>query len=265
MTKKYLIYDNLVKGAGIGHSLCSYAYGMELAQKKNLIYIPNLMTCGHGLGDNGFLENLLGLPIYFNERKALLSNAISEVEHIEYKNDEEQPTIDFLRHKDKFLDFFKSSQLAKSKTSLQNSFNISITIRRGDIAIHYPKNHPFRTRLRSTHFYLNALKKIISDCRLKDFHIHIFTDSRHEYCVDEFGKKQDYLDVFKEFKGKININIDNRSKDGVFNAMSTCIYSNIFIGSISGFSDIICMYRNNKDCYLPVCNVNRKNEFHKKQ
>ena len=67
MNKKYLFYDNIVRGAGIGHTLACYNYGLNMALEKGLEYLPCETTPGHNLGPIG-MERLLNLPLREVER-----------------------------------------------------------------------------------------------------------------------------------------------------------------------------------------------------
>lgn len=46
--KKYLFYDNLVKGAGMGHALCCYAHGLKRSQSLDLKFMPTQLELGFG-------------------------------------------------------------------------------------------------------------------------------------------------------------------------------------------------------------------------
>ena len=87
MNKKYLIYNNLVRGSGLGHFFLSYNYGLDYSIKNNLEYLPALSRLGHGLGyTQGLVEEYLGLPICEEKRKEVLKNEFDLCEIVEYTN-----------------------------------------------------------------------------------------------------------------------------------------------------------------------------------
>ena len=80
--KRYLFYDNMVRSAGLGHTLMTYDSGLAQAIESNQIFLPCLMRFGHNLGQSGFMEAGLGLDDCSNVRSLIKKKFPDEIEEV---------------------------------------------------------------------------------------------------------------------------------------------------------------------------------------
>ena len=99
--KKYLFYDNIVRGAGIGHTLACYAYGLHQAEQKGMIFLADKMNLGHGVKN---VEKFLGLKDFTQERQELLKRNKDLISFQHYKK-AEHPTILILNWPQEIKDY----------------------------------------------------------------------------------------------------------------------------------------------------------------
>ena len=276
--KKYLFYDDMIRGGGLGHALGCYSYGIKMAIDKDMVFLPHNLILGHGVGSDGIAENSLGLPLCSNARKYILEHFPEEVEHIKYDAEKWAPVTclgGMVQGHDKeayylvrkvLWDYYKYRRFRVDNILKGDVVNIAISIRRGEVALPnegFSADHPFRKRLRSEGFYLNAVNKIIKDKGLGKYHIHILSDGdwSSEGYIDKEGNG---CDIYEAFKSHLpNASYFPTRQDGfrTITQLQTAVDADIFVGSISGFSDLIALYRGEKETYLP--SNESEDEFYK--
>ena len=250
--KKYLFYDNLVRGAGIGHTLACYNFGLQESMAQKLIYLPLQMRAGHGLGHTGLMENLLGLPECALCRSNLQTLEPEAIQKIELSSDAPPTSADFSSTEKYFLDHYKYKRISAPSHLNKKKTNITISIRRGDIV--RDAAHQFKDRLLPDSYYVAALEYAIDLYNLRDFHITIYSDADWgKGYVNEKGETASVDELFKKFKGTFAY-IPGNSRNSPLNTLSTfqdCVDAEIFIGSISGFCQAISLYQRNGKLILP--------------
>ena len=249
--KKYLFYDNIVRGAGLGHSLACYNYGLRKAITEGLIYFPSRIRAGHGLGNKGLIESLLGLPN--NESSRSLIKSLQPEAVVETNLEENPPTSsDFSSTEKFFLDHYKYKNIIAPSYLDPAKTNIAISIRRGDIASKAAKQ--FQDRLLPDNYYVAALDYVIDLYNLNNFHITIYSDADGGTgYINEEGEPSNIEELFGKFKNRVTY-VPGNSKNCPLNTLSTfqdCVDAEIFIGSISGFCQAISLYQRNGKLILP--------------
>ena len=207
--RKFLFYDNLVKGAGLGHLLATYNYGLTLAQKSNLIFMPCEIICGHGFA-KGEVEKNLGLGDFKEQRKEILNWDFESIHHIPYQRSDNPVCADFSLTRDYFRQCY-SERKVFHKNLLNTDpeiTNITISIRRGDLATAGP-SHPMWNRLKPSSWYLNTLEKVLDEHQIPSYRLLVFSDGDYEtgQFADEYGQPENPKEVFK-----------NHQKDFIFSA-----------------------------------------------
>lgn len=256
MNKKYLIYDNLVRGSGLGHFLLTYNYGLNYAIKNELEYLPIQCKLGHGLGHPaGLVEKHLGLPICNKKRKEVLENELDLCEVIKY-----QRTNPCLGDFTSTIKFFKNryfNEAAEVPIFIdQNKFNISVSIRRGDLMGNI-EGYKNRLSSSSDDYFKRIINKNIPSH--DNYNIHIFSDG--DGLTDSYIDDKGLAHSFKEMCNILSIPQDKTQyhtsyskKYGdpeydaslLFSTIKSCALSNLFIGSYSSFSSVIILYRDKK-------------------
>jgi len=258
--KKYLFYDNCVRGAGIGHLLRTYNYGLIQSIKSNLIFMPPRVDAGHGIGKTGNLELFLGLGDYEEERKIIEKSKPHEILYIPYNGNETNPTfVDFSLTKNYFRDKYKHKQGVTPTLFSVNkeTTKISICIRRGEIAMNFPKDHYYRKRLLPDKYFVNVLQNVLEKYNIKQYEVIIFSDGNRkegEYIND----KNELVDIMRLFGDFNNVTYFSSSMDAVrtFTQFDNIIRSDIHIASITGFSEAAALYTDNLTIYpvgTPYC------------
>ena len=103
---KYLFYDNIVRGSGLGHWLATYGAGYNLAKKENLQYMPAIAKVGHmdtgsPARHPGRIEEFFGLKNYREVREELYKSNPDAIKHIPYTID--NPTVNFFSKESRSL------------------------------------------------------------------------------------------------------------------------------------------------------------------
>tara|TARA_Y100001938_G_C8097516_1_gene439141 strand:+ start:2813 stop:3679 length:867 start_codon:yes stop_codon:yes gene_type:complete len=267
-SKQYLFYDEIVKGAGIGHTLCCYVFGLEVANRLKLEYLPCNIMAGHGLSD---VERFLGLEDFSEKRKSISKEFPQKIFHIKYQQNFPQGTIPISNWGPKYnkliRESYQSRKLKHRSLLKQNAVNIAVSIRRGDVVFYPPEYaNNFRDRLRPDQFYRDAINNIIDLHNVDKYFINVFSDGmkRSNYYVDENGKSVSKKELLQNLHEHSEIHLSdikgNGDKPGsrniTFEHLQNCVEADIFIGSISGFSELINVLRNYKNCYGPSKNKN---------
>ena len=259
--KKYLFYDDLVRGAGLGHTMCCYIYGLELACKKNIIYMPDILRAGHSFNilDPGSIENFLGLPDCRQSRSDVQKKYPDLILNIP-KTDQWSETIDAANFSQASKIFLKDCYKNKRRLVLNNLFkhdtiNIAITIRRGDIVAPENQKGQHRNRLKNEEYYLDIAKLVIQENKLKNYHIHIYSDgsrNQKDQYVDTNNNPLDIKALFLNHFDAVSLYLGNNDPRVTMSHFQHCVAADYFIASISGFSRLISIFRTENTTYLPL-------------
>lgn len=252
--KKYLFYNDIVQGAGIGHTLCCYAKGLETAKEMELKFLPTIIRAGQGLED---VELNLGLPDFTKERVNLEAKHPDLIENIDYENGD---GLAFCHWSPETFNFFTKRYKEFSKKQpvhlKKNVTNIALSIRRGtSIAIKKKQpNHNFALRLRPDAFYQEAVNEILSNFNIDSYFLHVYSDGCPEdpyTYVNENGEVTSLQQLFPSHYHNAKFYMGGRDSDIAFASLQNCINADFCIGSDSGFGETIRVYREKKNTFLP--------------
>ena len=160
-----------------------------------------------------------------------------------------EETVDYFLHR------YQNFALTHENHMHEDVVNIAVSIRRGTTLklLRKDPNHPFKDRLLPDSFYQNAINRIISEFKIKNYFLHIYSDGcpdkPHLY-ANEKGEITSLKELLPAHYKKASFYMGNRDSDITFCTLQNCVKADIFIGSISGFSDIIQLYRKHKLCLL---------------
>ena len=127
--KRYLIYNNIVRGAGIGHTMGCYNYAVQISLNTGLKLIIPKIRLGHKLGDDFRFEKFWGLDTY--DDSFIKSIANDENENIEYSSDNSPHSYNFSETKSFFYDRYLATEQSKFKYPshhVPDKINIAIPI-----------------------------------------------------------------------------------------------------------------------------------------
>ena len=261
MKEKYLFYDALVRGAGLGHTMCRYIYGLELAQKKKMIYMPDIIRAGHGFHtlELGTIESFLGLPDYRQKRLDIKKDS-GLILNIPYQHELANASIEIFNFSSESKAFLKDCFQNKRRLLFDNLFatdiiNIAISIRRGDIVSPENKTGSHKNRLKNEQYYIDIAKAVVNENKLKNYHIHIYSDgARHQtdQYVDINNNILDIKQLFLNHFNSVSVYIANHKPKETMSHFQHCVDADYFIGSISGFSQLISIFRKKNTTYLPL-------------
>ena len=248
MKKKYLFYDNILRGGGLGHSLFTYNKGLKKAINSEQVFLPSTMILGHGCGGNGFAEAALGLPLGSPLRSIIKHSFPQEIEYIPY-DPPTSPDVeeDFSLTRDYFLSHYKNRKIVFDNHLHSSPVNITMTIRRGDIACGehiYGNASSMANRLLPDFYFQEVLEYVLGAYQIKDFHLTIYSDGdwKGNY-VNEKCEPIDIYELFSRYKGRVSYSPSQLSAPNTFAHVQNCIDSDICIASISGFSELISLYK----------------------
>ena len=263
--KKYLFYDDIVRGAGIGHTLCCYAFGLEMANRLELEYLPSKIKPGHGLSE---AEKFLGLEDFEEKRFTLEQECPQKIYHIKYESRNNQPAIPISKWSKYVRQYiqsaYKNNSLKQNNLLKEDCTNIAVSIRRGDVVDYVTS---FRDRLRPDKFYRKSIKEVIKLHNVDKYFINIFSDGKKgaNYYVDENGKRVEKKELLPDHYENSKITCSDHttpnkigSRNIAFEHLQNCVNADIFIGSISGYSELICTLRSYENCYMPHGNHEKK-------
>ena len=255
-SKKYLIYDNIVRGSGLGHFLSSYNYGLQYSFKRVLEYLPVLGRIGHGFAPyRGLFESAIGLPDCTSRREEVTSQLPEECEIVEYDSYPNVKPGDFISTSDDYTTtraYFQERYANHRRlfpTHLkEGTYNICLSVRRGHIFDH----EHLKNRIIPDSYFRKALSKYIP--RSNDYHVHVFSDGDGEshYYIDQNRDRLNIegmaalFDIDPEktsYHTSFDSNNDRFDPNTVLSQFQSSIDADIFIGSSSGFSSIIALYR----------------------
>lgn len=249
-SKKYLLYDNIVRGAGIGHIHACINYAVQLSMEKKLTLMIGEVKTGHEM--NRFEHHILGLSNCNVDVDSFLKHHADETMYI--KRGKQHPSYNKYvntRHWfiERFIDNIDNINWKNLLDSDSNTTNISITIRRGDITLDGPTGgHFYRTH--ETSVYKKLLEQVIHDYNITNFRLLIFSDVSPDHhsgeFVDKYNNKEDIFDTFKEYTDNIIYSPSYQSEDTYQKTVDTFMniyHSDYMIGSASGMSVTLA------DCY----------------
>tara|TARA_Y100000593_G_scaffold749_1_gene1466 strand:- start:83937 stop:84929 length:993 start_codon:yes stop_codon:yes gene_type:complete len=253
----FLFYDNLVRGAGVGHCLTSYNHGLIMAMDNNMTYLPEPLVCGHNLGRDGLFEFAMGLPDCAGARKVVRRRMPDRITEVKYNPAVARCTLnnDFSRTKEYFNNCYKNRGLVFKTSMVPNKINICINIRRGDILLvdEIKSNEAVTKRILPDNYYIRALDFIIKKNSLAkgSYHVHVFSDGDQGVSEDnggnanyinEHGKVTDVKNLFEKYGlENVSFTIGEDTKT-IYKTIQACSESDIFIASNSGFSSAISLY-----------------------
>lgn len=242
---KYLLYDSIVRGAGLGHTMASYNYGLDYSIRGDMQWVPSRLICGHQLCSGGYVvENELGLPLFEDSfREDIIQNYLYE--HKEYSRDS-SPVLEYSSVTSRVLKdwYIDSRKDLFPKFLSKEKANICISIRRGDLAA--SPHHPMRYRLQPLSYYVSELEKIIKEKSLNEYRVIISIDLRgnRDCLVDRSNIPQPVDKIFKDHLDDLIFlpfcENDPESNDHhTFDFFHAAVAADFFIGSRSGFSHVI--------------------------
>lgn len=263
MKEKYLFYDALVRGAGLGHTMCRYIYGLELAQKKKMIYMPDIIRAGHGFHtlELGTIESFLGLPDYRQKRLDIKKDS-GLILNIPYQHELANASIEIFNFSSESKAFLKDCFQNKRRLLFDNLFatdiiNIAISIRRGDIVSPENKTGSHKNRLKNEQYYIDIAKAVVNENKLKNYHIHIYSDGSRNWpdqYVDINDNPLNIKDLFLNYFDKVSLHLGKNDPKVAMSHFQHCTDADYFIGSTSGFSDLISILRAENTSYRPLFN-----------
>ena len=267
--RRYLIYNALVRGSGIGHLFYCYNYGLKLALQNNLVFLPTLSMPGHGLGRGGKVESFFGwqdcsrlieevrgkkdldrveFTNCINKADAILAkyrdreNIIFEIPYLQFNN---HSTGDFSTTKGWFLEKYKTarSKIFKPSHYVKGSINIAVHIRRGDVLknLSYNKDRILPDSYFST--IIDKLKDILKNVT-KPIMINVYSETKDKIYLDEKGEPADLLKVFRH--NNVKLFLDNDP----YETLRNMIDADILVASPSGFSTVASIFSDGI-CLLP--------------
>lgn len=232
-----------MRGAGIGHTLSCYNYGLKQAIASNQEYLPCPVQIGHGIKRDGDIERFLGLPDCSARRQHLNDSRSEYIDRVEYTYGKHGSDDDFTSTQDWFRARLPQPLKAPPYPLSSTQTNITISIRRGDA---------FSDRKLECGYYLKCLKLIVATKKITSPHISVFSDGDgNGNYIDQEGRPASLRKVFKDFHITSYIpptsnkpNYEVGVTECTFRTMSTILNSDIFIGSISGFTTALSLYYN---------------------
>lgn len=178
--KKFLLYNDVVNHAGIGHTLWSYNVAFHVAIQHNLQLIVPRIKMGHGLGDDFRFEKFFGLDIHDEE----FINKMDLKETIEIqRTDVFHPKASNLLYT-KYLFQKKYFDTIQYKINKYQSHNIrdkkiiSIHIRRGDYIRNEETRERYKDWLLPDSWFRSALDYALNEngLNLDDVHVNIYSE-----------------------------------------------------------------------------------------
>lgn len=256
--KKYLIYNNVVRGAGLGHTMCCYNYAVQMAINQNCELIVPRLVLGHNLGNNFEFETFFGLDRFDeNKIKELMLLNKDNIELIEY-NSLNPCSGSFLKSKiffyEKYLTAQKTNFTKYKNHNNPNKTNISIHIRRGDIVRNKSKAIYYNSRILPDLWFKQSLDSLLrlKDLKSKDININIYSETQpngiyHNENAEPFDLKK----IFSMSNCCFYFNVD------MYECMHNLINSDLFIGGrCYGIPILVSFYRElfKKESYLDRSN-----------
>jgi len=249
MKQKYLFYDNIMRGAGIGHTLACYAYGLDLAKQKGMKFLAGEMELGHGVKN---VETFLGLEKFSEERQRLF-NTNKEAIFFENYIKSTHPTTAILNWpqyiKDYFHDRYHKHRKVTNSHIQKGCFNIAVAIRRGDII----NNPNFKDRVLPDSYYREKVNCVLNRLNPSSYRINIYSDGaqKSNSYINENGKETSLKKILPALHSEARLYLGEYKHEKTFEMIQNCVQSDYFIGSKSGLSKLIMIYREGVNCDLP--------------
>lgn len=229
----------------MGHTLLTYNYGLNLALEEGLEFLPPQITAGHGLGHpRGEFEKQLGWPDCRSLRETKTRTDPDNIKHIPYCSENCPPVLhDFSKTGPVLREWYSQKTVTYPNlfSSDNNVTNISISIRRGDLARVGPSHHMW-SNLRPDKYYVDTLRTVLTDNNITDYRVVIFSDGDETdpefknpmIYIDEYNNPVDIFNLFREFKNIVYYP-GNQDCLRTFTSFHNIVNSDILIGSRSSF------------------------------
>jgi len=273
--RKYLIFDNIVRGAGIGHMLMCYNHAIQIAMDGDFELIVPRCIMGHkGLGKNFEFEDFFGLEKHPSEQIAKIKEQQNSFKYVEWVRNGCEQNFNFKNTKSFFKEKYLrtiDSKIRKYKShAIPDKINISIHIRRGDIVSkQYFENYKKEDyRIFPDVWFRQSLDEVLKEKNYQpsDVHVHVYSEMQADgFYYNEKSEKFDLKKVFDFSNCTFHLSSDTY-EDTTYEDVYNMITSDIFIGARSGLALIISLYRDWQDkesfiesVYAPVIKLNELN------
>jgi hypothetical protein len=244
--ERYLIYNNIVRGAGVGHTLSCYNYAIQLALQEKLQLIVPRTHLGHEAGSNFQFENFFGLDCYTPEQiqDFVTITPKEDIVVVEYSTEKNPSNSYYTKTKDFFLNrYLKAYPLLKEKYKnhiVPGKINIAMHIRRGDIVANknYLEHHKYR--ILSDKWWRDSFDKILISKKydLSDIHLNIYSELGKNGLY--YNEKAEQFDLKKVFDFK---NCSFYLSVNIYECIYNIINADIFLGGRWGLPLTITPYR----------------------
>ncbi len=258
-TKKYLLYKNIVHGAGAGHTLMCYNHAVQQSIEKKLELIVPKCIMGHNLGKDFEFEKFFGLDQYDNQHiDNLVKEKCDKIETMEYSNNGCFQNSDFSKTKEFFISRFLKTVDEKEKLyknhMVSNKINIAIHIRRGDIVTkksleRFETDKALDLKIIHDQWFKDSLDNIITfkKYKMEDICVNIYTELQpNGLYYNGYGESFDLKTIF-------NMPNCNFYYNGNFwECLYNMIKADVFIGATWGVPIIVTFFRDglNRESYI---------------
>jgi hypothetical protein len=270
----WLIYDNIILGAGIGHTYGCYNFPYYLAKKYNLtLAMPNTSPGCPGFRPNesGIFEKFFGLDDTSGLRLQLLNN--NDIEKViipnsgdvhdyevfltnyDIKDDtcfhiraeeysiQRNAYYDFSLTRKELSDRYKKARYYEPCVNWLDDecINVAVHIRRGNVLIH---EHLRKHRAAPDQGFIDHFNKIKSQTN-KPIRLNIYTEGREGKYYNENNIETDIVSLFNHDNTKLYMSLDIKT------TIDNMARSDIIIKDRSGFSMIAALFYEPKLYYVP--------------
>jgi hypothetical protein len=252
---RYLIYDNVQQGAGIGHTYLSYHWAYKLAKLNELDLNCLLVNCAvEGLRTPGAYEEFFGLDNKLGQRNRLLkdssvkkiivpSTRISQEHHQFIQNQPFEDNVcfhvkwddtapynscgDFSDTIDELKARYRQARTITPYTSYiqKDCLNVAVHIRRGNILQH---EHLRKDRASRDDDYVKAFQSFKQTTDLS-ICLNIYTQGRDGQYLNEDNEPVDIVKKFDHENTHLYMDTDTRT------AFDNIVNSDVVIYNRSGF------------------------------
>lgn len=226
-----LLYKDIVRGAGVGHTFACYNYAVNMSIIENRQLVVPTIIMGHNL-PLGKFEAFFGL-------ESPIDMPLDNIKIIEYSSSNSSYSLDFTKSETFFLDKYIEAKSPKnfSDHNVPNKINISIHIRRGDI-LNKPKE--YADRIISDVWYRDTLLDILEleGCNIENTHVNIYSEITNGIYYNEKQEPTSLSSIFDFIDHKLYMNTN------IYECIYNMINSDIFIGGRWGIPLLVSTYRN---------------------
>ena len=257
ITKKYLIYENIVRGAGLGHTLSSYNYALNMAMNQKLRLIVPKTKLGHGLGNEFQFEVFFGLDKYSEQHvNDIITNHGPELVRQEYFPVNNPCSGNFNETKIFFhTKYMQSNKVNKYRSHIiKNKINIAVHIRRGDIVKNKSILSLHKDRILPDQWFRQSLIKTmdLKGYNAENVNVNIYSELQGDGLY--YNENSEPVDLKKVF------NIDNCNfylSVNMYECLYNMIEADIFIGGRNhGIPMLASLYRElfSRESFLDASN-----------